>query len=70
MWKSKVYGGCVIGPVGDAGKGSARTRDNVISDQVGLYQIEHVFGGGYYALENLHIRDPENYKNLIPKTNV
>lgn len=32
LWKSKVYGGHVMNPVGEGGAGSARTRENVIRE--------------------------------------
>ena len=60
MWKSSVYGGSVMESVGQGGKGSERTRDNVICDQISLYQIEQALGGGYYVLENLRVQDAEN----------
>lgn len=63
MWKSRVYGGHVFQPVGEA-PGTKRTRQNVLQDQVNLFQIEYLYGGGYYVLENILIQDKENYNNI------
>ena len=52
MWNNKIYGGCVFNPVGVA-KGMKRSRENVLKDQISLYEVEFLYGGGYYALSNL-----------------
>lgn len=36
LWKSKVYGGHVFQPVGEA-PGTARKRQNVLQDQINLF---------------------------------
>jgi len=50
-WNSSVYGGCVLQPLG-VYKGK-RTRYNVLDQQVNKAQINQLFGGGYYVLEQV-----------------
>jgi hypothetical protein len=63
LWKSKVFGGHVFQPVGEA-PGTSRTRQNVLQDQINLFQIEYLYGGGYYVLENVLIQNKDNYNNI------
>ena len=50
-WASAVFGGKVLNPLGDS-KGK-RTRYNVLDQQIAKAQINHMFGGGYYIIEQV-----------------
>ena len=50
-WASGIYGGSVLGPLG-VYKGK-RTRYNVLDQQINKAQINPLFGGGYYVLEQV-----------------
>jgi hypothetical protein len=50
-WASPIFGGSVLGPLG-VFKGK-RTRYNVLDQQINKAQINPLFGGGYYVLEQV-----------------
>jgi hypothetical protein len=50
-WGSAVYGGSALNPLG-VFKGK-RTRYNVLDQQIYKAQINQLFGGGYYILEQV-----------------
>ena len=56
LWSSRRVGGDVMKPVVGA-SGKERTRTNVLKEQIQLFEIEYLYGGGYYVLENVRIED-------------
>lgn len=59
MWESKAFGGCVFNKIRKKDGGSIT---NFLSKKVKSYDIQYLYGGGYYILENLP--DPENNQIL------
>jgi len=64
-WRSKVFGGDVIKPVGVKGK-SKRTKKNPLEEDLKKFNIMPMYGGGYYKLENVQQseHDPEWFYDI------
>ena len=50
-WNNAVFGGSVLQPLGIYN--GKRTRYNVLDQQIAKAQINQLFGGGYYILEQV-----------------
>ena len=55
MWESKYFGRCVFDKMRKKEGGSI---SNYLNKKVHGYDIQYMYGGGYYKIENLP--DPEN----------
>ena len=59
MWESKVFGRCVFNKMGKKEGGHIK---NYLEKKVQSYNVQYLYGGGYYKMENLP--DPENNQIL------
>lgn len=57
-WLSKGFGGSVLQPLG--GLKGKRTRYNVLDQQIDKAQINQMFGGGYYIIDQVQQLDDDN----------
>jgi len=58
-WRSTVFGGSVLGPLGAIKK--KRSRNNTLMQQIRAVEVNGINGGGYYVLEKVQQFPEDNH---------
>lgn len=53
MLTSKIYGGSILRPVARDRSNSSRNIFNNLGEKIINFEIEYLYGGGYYEIERL-----------------
>ena len=52
-WESEIYGLSVLQPIRKPSEGEPILIPNVLSQQIESYKTEHLYGGGFFNIENV-----------------